>query len=69
MTIVGSVDVAKLHTIDNALRQEFISWDRLKVSGIEYTRNLPSCTSQRSRPTRAWRADHCAGSVDQRQQD
>jgi hypothetical protein len=37
MTIVGSVDVAKLHTIDNALRQEFISWDRLKVSGIEYT--------------------------------
>jgi len=35
-TIVGNVDVAKLHTIDNALRQEFISWDRLRVSGIEY---------------------------------
>ena len=37
MTIAGNVDVAKLHTIDNALRQEFISWDRLRVSGIEYT--------------------------------
>ena len=37
MTIAGNVDVAKLHTIDNALRQEFISWDRLKVSGIEYS--------------------------------
>ena len=35
-TIAGKVEVAKLHTIDNALRQEFISWDRLQLAGIEY---------------------------------
>jgi hypothetical protein len=35
--LAGSVEVAKLHTIDNALRQEFITWDRLRVSGIEYS--------------------------------
>ena len=32
-TIAGNVDVAKLHTIDNALRQEFITWDRLRSRG------------------------------------
>ena len=37
MTIAGSVDVAKLHTVDNALRQEFITWDRLRLTGIEYS--------------------------------
>jgi hypothetical protein len=36
VTIAGDVDVARLRTIDNALRQEFITWDRLRVSGIEY---------------------------------
>lgn len=36
VTVAGNVDVAKLHTIDNALRQEFITWDRLRVAGIEY---------------------------------
>jgi hypothetical protein len=51
----GSVDVAKLHTIDNALRQEFISWDRW-VSGIEYTSQTESCALRPSRPTRRTRA-------------
>ena len=37
VTIAGDIDVAKLHTSDNALRQEFITWDRLRVSGLEYT--------------------------------
>ena len=37
VTIAGSIDVAKLHTVDNALRQEFITWDRLRVAGLEYT--------------------------------
>ena len=37
LELAGEVDVAKLHTIDNALRQEFITWDRLKLSGIEYS--------------------------------
>ena len=36
LTIAGNVDVAKLHTVDNALRQEFITWDRLRVAGFEY---------------------------------
>jgi len=37
LDLAGTVDVAKLHTIDNALRQEFITWDRLQLSGIEYS--------------------------------
>ncbi|HEV7608433.1 MAG TPA: DUF748 domain-containing protein [Steroidobacteraceae bacterium] len=37
LTIAGDIDVAKLHTIDNALKQEFITWDRLRVSGLEYS--------------------------------
>jgi hypothetical protein len=37
LTIAGHVDVAKLHTVDDALRQEFITWDRLRVSGIHYS--------------------------------
>ena len=35
--IAGTVDVAKLHTIDNALKQEFITWDRLRLTGLEYS--------------------------------
>jgi uncharacterized protein DUF748 len=37
LTLAGNIDVAKLRTVDNALRQEFITWDRLRVSGIEYS--------------------------------
>jgi hypothetical protein len=37
LAIAGNVDVAKLHTVDNALRQEFITWDRLRLSGLEYS--------------------------------
>jgi hypothetical protein len=36
LNLAGDVEVAKLHTVDNALRQEFITWDRLRVSGLEY---------------------------------
>jgi hypothetical protein len=35
-SIAGDVDVAKLRTIDNALRQEFITWNRLQLGGLEY---------------------------------
>jgi hypothetical protein len=35
--LTGSVEVAKLHTIDNALKQEFITWDRLRLTGIDYS--------------------------------
>jgi hypothetical protein len=37
LTIAGNVDVAKLHTVDNALRQEFITWERLRVEGLDYS--------------------------------
>jgi hypothetical protein len=37
LDLAGEVEVAKLHTVDNALRQEFITWDRLKLTGIEYS--------------------------------
>ena len=32
----GNVDSTKLHTIDNALEEDFIRWDALRVTGIEY---------------------------------
>ena len=28
--------VANLHTVDNALHQDFINWDRLDVQGLNY---------------------------------
>lgn len=32
----GNLDCSKLHTIDNALREDFIKWERLAVEGIDY---------------------------------
>lgn len=32
----GNVDSTKLHTIDNALEEDFIRWDDLRVTGLEY---------------------------------
>jgi hypothetical protein len=32
----GNISVAKLHTVDNALHEDFINWDRLDVSGINF---------------------------------
>ena len=37
LTLAGNIEVAKLHTVDNALRQDFILWDRLRLSGFEYS--------------------------------
>ena len=37
LSVAGMVEVAKLHTIDNALKQEFITWDRLRLTGLEYS--------------------------------
>jgi uncharacterized protein DUF748 len=36
-TLAGNVEATKLHTVDNALRQEFITWDRLRLEGLEYS--------------------------------
>jgi len=35
----GNLSVAKLHTTDNALHQDFINWDRLDVAGLKYQHN------------------------------
>jgi hypothetical protein len=32
----GTMEVAKLRTIDNALEQDFVRWDRLRVLGIDF---------------------------------
>jgi hypothetical protein len=32
----GNLSVANLHTVDNALHQDFINWDRLDVQGLNF---------------------------------
>jgi hypothetical protein len=32
----GTLDVTRLHTIDNALEEDFVRWDALRASGIDY---------------------------------
>jgi Domain of Unknown Function (DUF748) len=32
----GNLSVAKLHTVDNALHQDFIKWDRVDVQGVKF---------------------------------
>jgi len=34
--LTGNVNVANLHTIDNALRDDFINWERLDLLGLDY---------------------------------
>ena len=36
LEFAGNLSVAGLHTLDNALHDDFINWDRLDVSGITY---------------------------------
>jgi uncharacterized protein involved in outer membrane biogenesis len=36
LKFAGNVDSTKLHTIDNALEEDFIRWDALRVTGLEY---------------------------------
>ena len=33
----GNINVEKLHTVDDALHDDFVNWDRLDVQGINYT--------------------------------
>jgi hypothetical protein len=46
-TVGADIDVARLRTIDDELRLDFIKWDRLTVSGIRY-RGDPAALSIRS---------------------
>ena len=36
LQFAGNLSVAKLHTLDNAFHQDFITWDRLDVQGLKY---------------------------------
>jgi hypothetical protein len=35
--VSANIDVEKLHTVDNALHDDFINWDRLDIRGLNYT--------------------------------
>ena len=32
----GNLRSAKLHTVDNAMREDFVKWERLEINGIQY---------------------------------
>ena len=36
LDVAGNISVAGLHTVDNALHDDFVNWDRLDVSGIAF---------------------------------
>jgi hypothetical protein len=36
LTVAGDVTVARLRTVDRALRQNFVTWERLSLLGIKY---------------------------------
>jgi hypothetical protein len=36
LDVAGNISVAGLHTVDNALHDDFINWDRMDVSGITF---------------------------------
>jgi hypothetical protein len=36
LEFAGNISVAGLHTVDNALHDDFINWDRLDVSGVTF---------------------------------
>jgi hypothetical protein len=40
LAVSGNVEVAKLDTVDNDLKRDFIKWDRVQVTGIDYQGNL-----------------------------
>ena len=36
LSVTGDTNVTRLHTVDNDLKKDFIKWNDLRVSGIEY---------------------------------
>jgi hypothetical protein len=36
LQLSGNLSVANLHTVDNALHQDFINWDRLDIQGLNF---------------------------------
>ncbi len=41
LDIRGDTEVAKLRAIDNALRQDLVKWDQLRIDGLRYTTGAP----------------------------
>ena len=37
MQFVGNLGIDRLHTVDNTLHDDFINWDGLEISGVNYT--------------------------------
>ncbi len=52
LKITGDTQIAKLHAIDSALRQDFMKWQRLELSGVDY-RSAPAPGSLRIANIRA----------------
>jgi hypothetical protein len=48
LAVTGEVDVTKLHTIDNELKRDFIKFDRLQITGIDYKANLSDASKHPS---------------------
>ncbi len=46
LTVSGNTEVAKLRTVDDQLRQDFVKWDRLTLQGMSY-RSRPASFSIR----------------------
>jgi hypothetical protein len=42
LAVAGEVDVAKLRTVDNELKRDFIKFDDLKITGIDYQAPPPT---------------------------
>ena len=36
LQFAGNIHVEKLHTVDNALQDDFINWERLDIVGLNY---------------------------------
>jgi hypothetical protein len=36
ITVAGDTEVTKLRTVDNALKQDFVKWEQITVSGMQY---------------------------------
>jgi hypothetical protein len=47
LDIKGDTEVAKLRTVDNALRQDLVKWDRLNVEGMRYQSDPASLSIHR----------------------
>jgi hypothetical protein len=39
ISLAGNINVQKVHTVDNALHDDFINWDRLDILGLKYTQS------------------------------